>query len=67
MLYFLAILVPPVAVLFRGKPVQALLNCLLCLLGWIPGIIHAFMVINKSNADKRHKEMVKAIKKEAKE
>ncbi|MGL5347611.1 MAG: YqaE/Pmp3 family membrane protein, partial [Peptostreptococcaceae bacterium] len=63
MLYFLAVICPPVAVLLRGKPIQSLFNLLLTLLGWIPGVIHAILVVNKANADKRHKEMVKAIKK----
>lgn len=36
MLYLLAILLPPVAVLLVGRPIQALLNFLLCLFFYIP-------------------------------
>jgi uncharacterized membrane protein YqaE (UPF0057 family) len=62
MLYLLAIVLPPLAVLLVGKPVQAVLNVLLCCLLWIPGAVHAIMVVSESKANKRHKEMVKALK-----
>ena len=62
MRYLLAIILPPVAVLLCGKPVQFFLNLLLCLLFVIPGIIHAILVVNKLYADRRHKEMVAAVR-----
>lgn len=62
MLYLLAILLPPVAVLLCGKPVQAVLNLVLTLLGWLPGVIHALFVVNSHLADKRNKELIKAVK-----
>jgi uncharacterized membrane protein YqaE (UPF0057 family) len=52
-MYLLAILFPPLAVLLTGKPIQALLNLVLCLFFWIPGVIHAFMVVNEKKAKKR--------------
>lgn len=61
MLYLLAILLPPVAVLLCGKPVQALLNFLLTLL-WIPGVIHALFVVNSHLADKRNERLIEAMK-----
>lgn len=58
MLYFLAILLPPVAVLLAGgRPMQALLNLGLTVLGWIPGVIHAFLVVGEYKADKRAERM----------
>ena len=57
----LAILLPPIAVLLKGEPIQALLNIVLCFLCWIPGIIHAIMVVNAANADKRTDRIVEAI------
>ncbi len=60
-LYFLAIILPPVAVLLTGKPIQALLNLVLTALGWIPGVIHAFMVINSHKADRRNDAIIKAM------
>lgn len=53
MLYLLAILFPPAAVLIAGKPFQALINLVLTLCLWIPGMIHAFMVVHNHYADKR--------------
>lgn len=41
----LSILLPPVAVLMkRGFGGAFLLNLLLTLIGWIPGVIHALLV-----------------------
>ncbi len=60
MRYFLAIVLPPLAVLFCGKPVQFLLNILLTLLGWIPGVIHAVLVVHEHLADKRAQRIIRA-------
>ena len=39
----LGIFLPPVAVLLRrGLGGAFLLNIILCLFGWLPGVIHAF-------------------------
>ncbi len=46
MLYVLAILCPPLAVLLCGKPFQAILNVILTFLLWIPGLVHACWVVN---------------------
>ena len=53
MLYLLAILVPPLAVLLIGRPVQAVLNLVLTCLGGVPGMIHALFLVNEHKADKR--------------
>lgn len=43
LMILLTILLPPVAVLIqRGLDLQFLLNILLTLIGWLPGVIHAF-------------------------
>ena len=62
MRYFLAIILPPLAVLLCGKPIQFILNILLTLLGWIPGVIHAILVVNSHLADKRVEKIAKAVK-----
>ena len=51
---FLAIFLPPVSVFFNASnPLVAMFcNIILCLLGWIPGIIHAFYVRSASQAEK---------------
>lgn len=63
-MYLLSIILPPVAVLLCGKPIQALLNLLLCLLGFIPAIIHALLVVNARKQDKRFSKLAKAIERE---
>lgn len=60
-MYLLAMICPPLAVLICGKPVQAILNIVLCLLLWLPGIIHAFGVIKEHNADKRTEKLIKGM------
>jgi uncharacterized membrane protein YqaE (UPF0057 family) len=62
MLYLLAILIPPLAVLLCGKPVQAVLNFFLTLLLWIPGIVHALFVVSSHLADKRNEKLVSAVR-----
>ena len=61
-MYLLAVLLPPLAVLICGKPVQALINLLLCLLLYIPGIIHAVMVVNEYKADRRAERLLETAK-----
>lgn len=56
-----AILCPPVAVLFTGRPISALLNVVLTLFFWIPGIIHALIVQNADANERRHAEMMSAV------
>lgn len=59
-MYFLAIILPPIAVLLCGKPLQALLNLLLCLFFLIPGVIHALFVVHDHKANKRTERLIKA-------
>jgi uncharacterized membrane protein YqaE (UPF0057 family) len=61
MMYLFAIILPPVAVLLKGKPMQALINLVLCFFFWIPAVIHAWIVINGANQDKRIKQQAKII------
>lgn len=61
MLYLLAIVFPPLAVLLCGKPVQALLNFGLLLLLWFPGALHALLVVNAHQAQKRQDELIRAL------
>lgn len=61
MRYLLAIILPPVAVLLCGKPVQFVLNILLTLFFWVPGMIHAILVVHTHLEDKRTDRVVEAI------
>jgi uncharacterized membrane protein YqaE (UPF0057 family) len=47
-----AIVLPPLGVfLTRGVSSALLINILLTLLGWIPGIIHALWIISKESEE----------------
>jgi len=61
--YLLAIFLPPVAVFLCGKPMQGVINILLTLAFFVPGVIHALFVVHEHFADKRTDRIVKAINK----
>ena len=63
MLYLIAILFPPLAVLLCGKPVQAVLNLILTLFLYVPGLVHAILVINAHKADQRNAALIRAVAK----
>ena len=63
MMYLLAILLPPVAVLLSGKPIQALLNLILTIFFLDPGAIHAILVVKDHKDDKRMQMYINATKK----
>ena len=62
MRYLLAIVLPPVAVLLCGKPFQAILNLILTMFLWIPGVVHALFIVNSHLADVRTEKMIAAVK-----
>jgi uncharacterized membrane protein YqaE (UPF0057 family) len=53
MLYLLAIVCPPMAVFLCGRVFSAILTLFLCLLCFIPGVVHALMIVTEYKADKR--------------
>lgn len=75
MLYLVAFFLPPVALLFAGKPFQALfslclyaLSLLLLFLFVLPGVVlwlilvvHAILVISGRNQDIRYRKMAETI------
>lgn len=61
MLYLLAIFLPPVAVLACGKVFQALLSIPLTLCFWVPGMLHALLVVSQHHADERTARLEAAI------
>jgi len=57
----LAIILPPLAVLLCGKPFQAILNLILCVVTvWIGAVIHAIYTVTRKDADRRHEETMRA-------
>ncbi|PFJ18274.1 YqaE/Pmp3 family membrane protein [Bacillus cereus] len=53
-------LLPPVAVLFCGKPFQAIVNFVLTLIFWVPEAIHTILVVHDKKADRRLKKQIRA-------
>ena len=73
MIYLVAILVPPLALLFKGKIFQAILNAVLWVLSlvflvlggfilWAICVIWAILAIKGANESELHQEIVDAIK-----
>ena len=65
MRYFLAIVLPPLAVFSCGRPLAGLLNLVLTLIFWIPGVIHAVLVVHRFYADARHLAQMQMLKQPA--
>ena len=51
--YFFCVVLPPVAVLLTGRMLSFILSLLLTLAGWVPGVIHACLVVNDYQAEHR--------------
>lgn len=58
-MYLLAIFLPPLAVLLRKGFIAAVINLILCVFGFFPGMIHALIVVAETNADKRTEKLEK--------
>ncbi len=61
MRYFLCLL-PPLVVFSTGRIGAFILNLFLTLFFWIPGVIHAVLVTNDYYAAKRHRQLVRVMK-----
>ena len=62
MRFALAILLPPVAVLSCGRILQTFLNILLWILGIVPGVIHACLIVNQYYQDRRTRQVIEEIR-----
>jgi len=60
MSYFLCFICPPLAIFTTGKMGSFVLNIILTLFFWIPGIIHAILVVNKFYEDRRYRRLISA-------
>ncbi|NHA05064.1 YqaE/Pmp3 family membrane protein [Mucilaginibacter sp. HC2] len=60
MRYFLCFLFPPLAILTTGRIGAFILNILLTLCFWIPGVIHSILVTNDYYEAKRHRQLMRA-------
>jgi uncharacterized membrane protein YqaE (UPF0057 family) len=62
MLFFLCVILPPLAVLLTGRLGSFFLSLLLTLLGWLPGVIHAFFVVSDYKSEKRLRAITESLK-----
>jgi len=58
--YLLCIICPPLAVLLVGRPFAALLNVALTCFYWIPGVLHALLVVG-GRKTRRHRKAGRAV------
>jgi uncharacterized membrane protein YqaE (UPF0057 family) len=64
-LYLLALLLPPLAVLLCGKPFQAVLNLIIWPLTLHLGaVVHALFVVHQHYADQRHQEVLREMRRQ---
>jgi hypothetical protein len=76
MLYLISFFLSPLALLFAGKPIQALFNLVIYAFAWIGlffffvpgficwgiGVVHALMVISSKKADRRADKIANAMR-----
>jgi uncharacterized membrane protein YqaE (UPF0057 family) len=74
MLYLVALILPPLAVLLCGKPFQALINLAIGVLGFVLlvagvgffvlpiSLIHALFVVHNYYADQRNQRVIRAMR-----
>ena len=60
-MFILCIFLPPLAALISGGFWSFGFNTILTLCFYVPGVIHAFIVVNNSKAEKRNQKIVDAI------
>jgi len=62
MLFFLCVVLPPLAVFLTGRLGSFFLSLILTLLGWLPGVIHAFFVVSDHKNEKRLRKIAQDLK-----
>jgi uncharacterized membrane protein YqaE (UPF0057 family) len=62
MLFFLCVLLPPLAVFLTGRMGSFVLSLVLTLFGWLPGVIHAFFVVSDYKQEKRLSAIAKELR-----
>jgi len=63
MLFFLCVLLPPLAVLLTGRIGSFFLSLVLTLFGWLPGVIHAFFVVSDYKNEQRLRQIADDLRK----
>ena len=58
-LFFFCVVLPPLAVLLTGRIASFFISLILTLLGWLPGVIHAFFVVIDWKNEQRFRQLAK--------
>ena len=64
MLYILAIVCPPLAILLCGKPFQAIFSIVATLFFWVPGVLWAFFVVSDYHHKKEADRVIRELKRQ---
>lgn len=57
----LAVVCPPLAVLATGNLSQAAVNAILTMFLFVPGVIHAWSVVERHQTEKRNEALLRAV------
>jgi uncharacterized membrane protein YqaE (UPF0057 family) len=57
MRYLLALLLPPAALVLCGKPKKLIANVPLTMCLWVPGVIHALLVVRDTGFEERTEQL----------
>jgi uncharacterized membrane protein YqaE (UPF0057 family) len=61
MRYLMAFFLPPVAVLLCGKPVRLCASVPLTLCLWVPGVVHALVVVRRQATEERAERLAAVV------
>ena len=62
-MFILCIILPPIAAAISGGFSSFFINLILTCFGWLPGIVHAIMVTNKSIVEEQNEELISTLEK----
>ncbi len=60
----LCIFLPPIAAGISGGFYSFFINLVLTCIGWLPGIVHAYIVTKNTRVEEKNKELVNTLKKD---
>ena len=62
-MFILCKILPPIAAAISGGFSSFLINIILTCCGWLPGVVHAFMVTKNAKAEEQNEKLIAEIKK----
>ncbi|MDA0764616.1 MAG: YqaE/Pmp3 family membrane protein [Proteobacteria bacterium] len=62
-IFILCIILPPIATAISGGFSSFLINIILTYCGWLPGVVHTFMVTKNARVEEEKEQLMATIKK----